>query len=59
VEGDYNEWKLPRGMRQDDDEGYSDEDSDDDSESDYDSDDSVAEMIEGNAVFVDSASTSS
>ena len=34
-------------------------DSDDDSESDYDSDDSVAEMIEGNAVFVDSASTSS
>jgi RNA polymerase I-specific transcription initiation factor RRN3 len=59
VEGDYNEWKLPRGMRQDDDEGYSDEDSDDESESDYDSDDSVAEMIEGNAAFVDSASTSS
>jgi RNA polymerase I-specific transcription initiation factor RRN3 len=59
VEGDYNEWKLPRGMRQDDDEGYSDEDSDDESESDYDSDDSVAEVIEGNAAFVDSASTSS
>jgi RNA polymerase I-specific transcription initiation factor RRN3 len=59
VEGDYNEWKLPRGMRQDDEEDYSDDDSDDGSESDYDSDDSVLEQIEGNAAFVDSASTSS
>jgi RNA polymerase I-specific transcription initiation factor RRN3 len=59
VEGDYNEWKLPRGMRQDDDEGYSEDDSEDESESDYDSDDSVLEQIEGNAAFVDSASTSS
>jgi hypothetical protein len=46
-------------MRQDDEEEYSDDDSDDASESEYDSDDEVLEQIEGNAAFVDSASTSS
>lgn len=60
VDGDYNEWKLPRGMRQDDEDGYSDEDSEDDSDSDdSDSDESVLEQMEAGPAFVDSASTSS
>jgi RNA polymerase I-specific transcription initiation factor RRN3 len=60
VEGDYNEWQLPRGMRDDDDEeAYSDDDSEDDSDSDDDSDASVLEHIEANAAFADNASTSS
>lgn len=61
VESDYNEWKLPRGMRQDDEEDvYSEDESDDDSDADSDSDDSILEHMQGNdAAFVDSASTSS
>jgi len=50
VEGDYNEWKLPAGMKQDDD----DDDSEDEDESE---DDSLPEDL--NDLPIDSASISS
>lgn len=60
VEGDYREWKLPRGMRGDDEDEEEDEGSDsEESEEDSDLEDAEEEGFEGNAAFVDSASTSS